>query len=247
MTAQFGGQGGGFGGQGGGQGGGGFGQGGGGGGQNQPTGGGFGGQGGGQGGGGFGGGQGGFGGGQGGGQSQSVGGGFGGQGGQGGGGFGGQGGQGGGGLGGQGGGGFFSIPPQKVVAVPFKSVCLEHGKKTPTFKTKMKIIPTKTYTKDKNLIELIEIVGTTNVNQKALQAAAWHVANKMSWQQLSRKSIQQLGGMGPKAYFSRAELFGANNIVTVAVKRAVEKEKAGDKKEPKKEIPQRRTNRVSIR
>ncbi len=64
------------------------------------------------------------GGGQGGGQAQTAGGGAGGGLG------GGLGGMGGGGQGGAGG-GFFSIPPEKTVYVPYTSVCLEHGKVEP--------------------------------------------------------------------------------------------------------------------
>ncbi|VAX39734.1 hypothetical protein MNBD_PLANCTO02-1048 [hydrothermal vent metagenome] len=111
---------------------------------------------------------------------------------------------------------FFSIPAGKIVSIPFRSVCLEHGKKEPTRKTKLTLIPTKQFTKNKNLQELLTFVGNNRPNQKAIQAATWHLANNMSWQQLDEKSIQRLGGFGPQAYFTRAELDDARKVITLA-------------------------------
>jgi len=169
------------------------------------------------GGGGFGGGgQGGFGGGGqgGGGGGQSAGGGFGG------------GGQGGGGgqFGGGGGGGLFSVPSEKIVRVPYQSVCLEHGKKEPNSKMRYRLIPVETYTENPVLRELITIVGTRRLNSEAIgsaQAATWHVTNKMSWQELAAKSKSKLNGFIP--YFSQRQLLVAQSVVSTAFGRAQEK------------------------
>lgn len=161
----------------------------------------------------------------GGGQNQPFGGGLGG-GGLGGGGLGG--GLGGGGFGG-GGGGFFSIPPQKIVQVPYTSVCLAHGKPEPRPQHNYRLVPVDDYTEDPALRELIRIVGTGKVNKQAAQAAAWHLADKMSWQELAAKSVRRLGGGGTYPYFSRAELFAAQQMVALAQARA--KERAKDKTE----------------
>ncbi|MCA9073052.1 MAG: hypothetical protein KDA84_29220, partial [Planctomycetaceae bacterium] len=155
-----------------------------------------------------------------------------------GGGFGGGGGGLGGGLGGGGGGfgggggGFFSIPPQKIVQVPYTSVCLAHGKPDPHPRNTYRLVPVDDYTEDVDLQELVRIVGAGKVNKQAAQAAAWHLADKMSWQELAAKSVRRLGGQGTFPYFSRSELFTAQQLVGLAQARA--KERAKNKKdEPK--------------
>ena len=80
-------------------------------------------------------------------QQQNVGGGFGG------GGFGGGGNQFGGGGGFGGGQGFFSIPAEKVVAVPMNTVCLEYGKREPSSRSNYKLVKVEDYTEDKQLQE----------------------------------------------------------------------------------------------
>jgi hypothetical protein len=178
------------------------------------------------GGGGFGGGGGGFGGGQGGGQG--GGGGFGG-GGMGGGGFGG-GGMGGGGFGGGGmggGAGFFSIPPERVAEVPYHTVCLNYGKPDPAPGMIYKVVRVEQYTQDKVLQEAIRIVAKGGLNYQIAQAATWHITDKMSWDELG--SLQEetvLGDYSSRVpVFSAEQLQTAQQIVTFAEHRAVERSK----------------------
>lgn len=182
-------------------------------------------------GGGFGGGQGGFGttggglGGQGGfgqgGGQQSVGGGFGGQGGFGGGqgGFGGGGGAGG--VGGGLGGGFFSIPAGKRVSLPLTSVCLEHGKPEPGQTSDYALLPVDRYSTDPVLSELLPLVASGRASAEAAQAAAWHVSNGMSWDELKAKQRIRLGS-GSSPYFTEAQLEEAKRMVEYAARTAKE-------------------------
>jgi hypothetical protein len=174
-----------------------------------------------------------------------LGGGLGGQGGQGGGqgggqttGGGGQGGQGGG-LGGQGqggaGGGFFSIPPEKTVYVPYTSVCLEHGKAEPAPRMNYRMVKTEEMVKDPALQELLKFVATGRVNQQAGQAAAWHLASKMSWQQLASKSVKHLGGAPATPYFQSNELQFATQLVGMAQARARNRKETASSTEEKTE------------
>lgn len=177
---------------------------------------------------------GGLGGGQGGGFGQGGGGqGFGGGAGQGGGGLGGGGlgggGLGGGGLGGGGGGGFFSIPPERVVSVPYNSVCLEHGKKDPNPRMTYKLVPVEKFTADSRVKELCKLVAQGRIDAGAAQAAAWNLANKMSWQQLAAK--QHIRSTSRTPYFSRAQLMLAQRIVSEATGRAREAAKKKDRGE----------------
>ena len=152
------------------------------------------------------------GGGMGGGGNQAMGGGMGG-GGMGGGGMGG-GGMGGGGMGG--GAGFFSIPPEKVVSVQFNSVCLEHGKPEPSGNSKYTLVPLSRVNSNPVLYRLLTKVGTGKVDSQAAQAAAWHITDKMSFEQLAAKTEEHLGEVAPSPYFTRQELFGAQQLLAQA-------------------------------
>ena len=138
------------------------------------------------------------------------------------------GGLGGGGLGGGGfgggqqGGGFFSIPPEKTVKVPYKSVCLNHGKPDPTPRAHRVLVKTEEYTEDPVLRELIGMVATGRLAPQAAQAAVWNRTDKMSWQELAAKfSYGPLGNKLP--YFSRTDLRGAQMLSATAVGRIRER------------------------
>jgi hypothetical protein len=159
----------------------------------------------------------------------------------GGGGLGGGGGGLGGGLGGGGGGGgFFSIPPEKTVLVPYGSVCLEHGKADPHPRSEYKLVRMEDFTEDATLQELIKLVGTGRIAPEIAQPAAWHIANKMSWQELAALKYDRVGAPDTPQY-SSAQLFKAQELVSLAVGKAKEREE----KEPAPERP--RTSRVSVR
>lgn len=141
--------------------------------------------------------------------NQSVGGGFGG-GGFGGGGFGG----GGGGFGG-GGGGFFNIPPEQVRKVKVAAVCLEHGKREPRAAVPYEITPLAQVTKDQHVPELLKALAADQCSQRIAQAAAWHYANGMSWDELAAKQRKHLNAPS-EPYFSRAELQAALQLAQAA-------------------------------
>lgn len=175
------------------------------------------------------GGQGGFGGGQGGlggGQNQGFGGGFGGQGG------GGFGGQGGGGFGGQGGGGgFFNVGPEKVQKLPIVAVCLEHGKKDPNPRVAYDIRPLDSVVSNPEVIEMVKMLGRGEIPQKPAQAAAWHLANGLSWGELEQKiGAKHINGT-VDPYFTPGELEAALAITKEATDRA----KAAGSSSPKTE------------
>ena len=166
-------------------------------------GGGGGGLGGGQGGGGFGGG------GQGGG-GQGVGGGFGG-GGQGGGGQGG-GGFGGGPGGGGGGGGFFRVEPDRPRKMTVSTVCLNHGKADPNPRMKYKLVRL-AEVNDSLVVEgICRGLAAGKVSQNVAQAAAWNVANGLSWEELVRKPRVVSEYTGIEMFFSKFEVQSAMRL-----------------------------------
>jgi hypothetical protein len=143
------------------------------------------------GGGGFGGGGGGLGGGGG---QQSVGGGLG----------GGGGGLGGGGLGG--GGGVFSVPPEKTAKINVPVVCLNHGLQNPSSSNKYKIVPAEEHLDRPAVVELLKAFGRGELHHASTQAAAWHLNNDISWQQLATKLQGTRRSPRRPPYFSRQEI-----------------------------------------
>ena len=136
----------------------------------------------------------------------------------GGGGFGG-GGLGGGGFGG-GGGNFFSVPPEKVVRVPYHSVCLEHGKAVPNPRMTYRLTKLEEFTDKPALQELVRLIARNQINPQVAQAAAWHLSDEMSWQELAAKRQPQIAGIGGQPYFTPAELHAAQSLVSTAVAKA---------------------------
>jgi hypothetical protein len=133
------------------------------------------------------------------------------------------GGMGGGGGGGMGGGmGMFNVPPEKVGQLKVTTVCLEHGKEEPRAAIPYEIQPLNRVTTRSGVRELCESLGRGETNQRAAQAAAWHLNNDMSWDQLAAKRIKHANGTS-EPYFTQQELQAAMKITNVAIDRAAER------------------------
>ena len=137
----------------------------------------------------------------------------------------------GGGMGGMGGmgGGMFCVPPEKVGKFKVPAVCLEHGKEDPRAAIPYEIKPIESFTKKSGVRELCEMLGQGRLNQRAAQAAAWHLNNDMSWQEIAAKRIRHANGLS-KPYFTPAELQAGMQIAAVAVRTAKEREQNKEQK-----------------
>ena len=146
----------------------------------------------------------------------------------GGGGMGGQGmnGMGGGGMG-MGGGGAFSIPPERSRTFRVPTVCLEYGKREPSSRMPYKLSRTETFSSDQKLAVVLESLGRGELPQKVAQAAAWHIANGLTWEKLAAEKIDHAGGTPDEPYFSQAELVAAHRVVAVATEQAQRRQPAG--------------------
>ncbi|MGD9854760.1 MAG: hypothetical protein AB7U20_07390 [Planctomycetaceae bacterium] len=112
-------------------------------------------------------------------------------------------------------GGFFSIPPESVVMVPYHSVCLEHGKPDPSSKMTYQLVKTEEFTSDPLLQELLKLVAKRRIPSKIAQAAAWHIANGLSWQELAQLTYDRIG-VPDTPHFTPAELAAAQGLVSAA-------------------------------
>ncbi|NLF07710.1 MAG: hypothetical protein GX594_06990 [Pirellulaceae bacterium] len=128
----------------------------------------------------------------------------------------------GGGMGGMGG-GMFCVPPEKVGKFKLPAVCLEHGKDEPRAAIPYEIKPIESFTTKAGVRETCEMLGMGQLDQRAAQAAAWHLNCDMSWEELAAKRIRHANG-STEPYFSPVEIQAGMTIAATAVKTAKERE-----------------------
>lgn len=109
--------------------------------------------------------------------------------------------------------GIFSIPPTKVVELQLQTVCLDHGKPTPSSKKKYVLIPLRKRVASRELRHLLETVDLRKIDRKAVQAAVWHLSNGLSWQTLARKKVSRARSLG-RPSFTPHQLRSACDLVT---------------------------------
>jgi hypothetical protein len=117
----------------------------------------------------------------------------------------------GGGVGGFGGGGglnagFFRLEPGKVRKLSLNTVCLEHGKPDPNPRMIYRLVPLQRVNDDPAIEQVCQLLGAGNVQPAVAQAAAWHLANGLSWDTLRHKNRHESKFTGNISWFSSAEL-----------------------------------------
>ena len=81
------------------------------------------------------------------------------------------------------------------------------------------------YTSDALLQETLKLFASGGIDLPTAQAAAWHLADKMTWDELRAKQVDRLGGLDPLPFFSEGELRAADELIAQA--RANAKESSG--------------------
>jgi hypothetical protein len=74
------------------------------------------------------------------------------------------------------------------------------------------IRPITEFTQDETLIELCRALGRGELSQRVAQAAAWHLANDMSWEDLAAKEFRT-APWDRRPWFNRDELAAAMTAV----------------------------------
>lgn len=121
-----------------------------------------------------------------------------------------------GGMGGGMGGGMFNLAPEKVRKLRVTTVCLEHGKKEPSPRTKYVMIPIEMFPQKPEVIELGKMLSTGKLDQTVAQAAVWHYTDGMSWNELARKvGFEHLNGT-QEPYFQRQQINAAIRLSAIA-------------------------------
>ena len=117
-------------------------------------------------------------------------------------------------------GGAFSIPPERVVKIKLPTVCLDYGKAEPNPRVPYTIVPIESFTTNPEVQELCKLLGTGTLDQQAAQAAAWHLANHLSWDKLTdMKHFPHNSGF-TRPVFSSDQIRAALAITDKAIKMA---------------------------
>ena len=121
----------------------------------------------------------------------------------------------GGGMGGMGG-GMFNVGPERVGKLKVATVCLEHGKDDPNPRMAYEMKPITDFTQDQQLIEVVKMLGRGQLDQSVAQAAAWHLSDDLSWNQLVNKvKVRHLNG-SVKMFFTPQQVQNAMQAVQIA-------------------------------
>ena len=107
--------------------------------------------------------------------------------------------------------GLFNVPPEKVAKHDVGFVCLEHGKPDPRSTMQYELKPISAITTDPAVVAILQMHGRRQIPHAVAQAAAWHLENGLSWQQLASKERKNLS-VPNTPYFSRAVLQWASQL-----------------------------------
>lgn len=109
----------------------------------------------------------------------------------------------------------FNLPPEKTAEFRVECVCLDYGKPDPRPVMPYRLVPAETVASAET-VAMIEEFGRSKYSQRAAQAAAWHLANSMSWEKLTalRGELVSVGVREP--YFTRQQLDDAHKLVDAA-------------------------------
>jgi len=125
------------------------------------------------------------------------------------------GGMGGGGMGGMGMGGMMRVEPDRPRKFAVATLCLEHGKPDPNPRMKYKVVRLSDVNANPEIAELCKALAKGQVPQNTAQAAAWHIANGLSWEELASKPRKICDYTGVEMYFSGMEIQNALRVTSL--------------------------------
>ncbi|MDZ4687914.1 MAG: hypothetical protein SH850_22810 [Planctomycetaceae bacterium] len=125
--------------------------------------------------------------------------------------------------------GFATIPAGKSILLQMRTVCLHYGRPEPIAKMTYRLTPVEEFTSDPVLAELLENYSP-RTDQDAMQAAAWHVANGMSWDKLAKLPQSGLAATGARL-FNRRDVNDAQSLVKLSTANARERTRSDARRE----------------
>lgn len=112
--------------------------------------------------------------------------------------------------------GIFNVPPEKLVQLKTPLVCLEHGKKNPNRGVTYLLKKIDEVSQAAGVRELCAMLAGGSLSQTAAQAAAWHLANGLSWAELTAKRLEHVDGTSEK-YFTSDDLAAGRRAAAEAL------------------------------
>ncbi len=110
-------------------------------------------------------------------------------------------------------GGLMRIPPGKTRKLKASIVCLECGKPEPNPRLAYRIIPIESFSSDERVARLCARLGRGEIEQNTAQAAAWHLANGLTWNQLANINRLESRYLGIVPMFTKTDLDHAKSLV----------------------------------
>lgn len=106
----------------------------------------------------------------------------------------------------------FNIAPEQVRTIEVRCLCLEQGKPNPRSAVKYELVKLSEVNDDPRLAEVLRANARGEVTQEVAQAAAWHIANEMSWDELAGLS-QRIALNAERPWFHAQQLQQAKRLV----------------------------------
>jgi hypothetical protein len=106
----------------------------------------------------------------------------------------------------------FRVEANKHRKLTVACVCLEYGKPDPTPRMKYELVPLAQVNDSPAIEQLCTKLGTQQVSQIVAQAAAWNVANGLSWEQLAQVNRVESQFTGNERFFTREQLLKAAEL-----------------------------------
>lgn len=122
----------------------------------------------------------------------------------------------------------FAIPPESTREFRVATVCVEHGKPNPRSMVKYELVRPEEVGVGPELADALAGYGRGESDQEAMQAAAWHLANGKTWDEL-RKMSRMAAVNAQTPVFTKQELAAARRLVEASRQRiAAAKQKASE-------------------
>ena len=126
----------------------------------------------------------------------------------------------GGGMGGGGMGGMMRVDKDVPRKMTVATLCLNHGKADPNPRMKYKVVRLAEVNDSPVIEEFCKALATGKVSQNTAQAAAWHVANGLTWEELVHKPRVISQYTGVEMFFTGFEVQAAMRLTAAATQEA---------------------------
>lgn len=107
----------------------------------------------------------------------------------------------------------FSVPSEKTIQIPLKTLCLAYGQPDPQPRMTYRLVPIETVAPEADLRGVVGRFVAGDLDEKTAQAATWHVANGRSWKELADERVGRVGGLPGKPMFSDKQIKAAKSEV----------------------------------